>query len=457
MCYTDRFGLKNIYCKNSVSKDFNGNDNNISPINDLKGYIINNGFKDYSAEGVSSYFTYRYPIINLTMFNGIERLDTGSIVLDGKIYSYWKPCFREKRTNEREAISKVKLLILKSIQKIVKNKQVIGITLSGGLDSSLLLAMCRNLYPNRKIYTYSCGFYGDDEFKFSRQIAKKFSDKHKEIILGKEDFVGKNSITASLIKHKCAPLHPNEVALAYLEMEAKQDLCDVVLCGEGADDIFGGYGHNLRMYKTYNGELSNFFSYFINNYRYFTEKDRESILLPKYNVNIEKYYNVLHEINSPLVNKNKVLYFIQRIHTRGLIERGNNALSYNNFNDGFPYIDDDLVEYVNSLPFEMKVHWKGNDEPKNIEKLSYVEISEKYDITKYILKKVAEEYLPNNIIYRKKKGFPVPFDLWFKDDEKWNLDENIFKSKNISNFSGWKKFMLINLNMFVNIFNNYKI
>jgi asparagine synthetase B (glutamine-hydrolysing) len=211
------------------------------------------------------------------------------------------------------------------------------------------------------------------------------------------------------------------------------------------------------MYKTYNGELSNFFSYFINNYRYFTEKDRESILLPKYNVNIEKYYNVLHEINSPLVNKNKVLYFIQRIHTRGLIERGNNALSYNNFNDGFPYIDDDLVEYVNSLPFEMKVHWKGNDEPKNIEKLSYVEISEKYDITKYILKKVAEEYLPNNIIYRKKKGFPVPFDLWFKDDEKWNLDENIFKSKNISNFSGWKKFMLINLNMFVNIFNNYKI
>ena len=70
---------------------------------------------------------------------------------------------------------------------------------------------------------------------------------------------------------------------------------------------------------------------------------------------------------------------------------------------------------------------------------------------------MAEEYLPREIIYRKKVGFPVPFELWFQNDKIWDLDEHVFRTKDISNLSGWKKFMVINLDTFIKIFNAYKI
>jgi asparagine synthase (glutamine-hydrolysing) len=456
MLYSDKFGLKNVYYYNMEPNSVITN-HKIFFIEDLKDNIVSNGFNDYCKKGISSYFTFRYPIINLTMFDGIERLDSGTAILENKIYTYWHPNFITRNVSEPQAISDVKGLLVNSIKNLVQNKQIIGITLSGGLDSSLIVAMCRKLYPRRKIYTYSCGFYGDDEFEYSRKVAELFSDKHEEIVLGKEDFIGSKSIIPSLIKHKCAPLHPNETALAYAEMKAKKDLCDIVLCGEGADDIFGGYGHNFRMFMTYNGEPSGFYDYIINNYRYFTAEERSNLLQPQFDMDIETEFNVLAESTAPYKEENKMFYFIQRLHTRGLIERGYNALSYNNFEGGFPFIDDELVEYANSLPFDMKVRWKEGKKPEDIKGMSYIDISEKYDITKYILKKVAEEYLPEDIIYRKKVGFPVPFELWFQNDTNWDLDEHVFRTKDISNLSGWKKFMVINLDTFIKIFNVYKL
>lgn len=447
---TDKFGVKNIYYRNT-----NCEENKY--IGYLKTSVINEGFKEYSARGISSYFTFRYPVMSLTMFEDITRLDVGSCIVENNIQANWRPQFTEENITESEAIEHIKELLILAIKDLVQNKQVIGVTLSGGLDSSLILAMCRALYPDRKIYTYSCGFYGDDEFEYSRQVAELFSDKHEEIVLGKEDFIGKDSIIPSLIKHKCAPLHPNEMALAIAEKRAKEDLCDIVLCGEGADDIFGGYGHNLRMFKTHDKEKEEFYDYIIRNYRYFSKEERAELLQPQFCVDVEKEVNVLNEETAPKEDHNKMFYFIQRLHTRGLIERGYNAQTYNGFEQGFPFINDELVEYANRLPFDMKVHWKSGEEPENLNGLSYIEISEKFDTTKYILKKVAEEYLPENIIYRKKKGFPVPFELWFKEDKTWDLDERIFRTKDISKLNGWKKFMVINLDMFIKIFNEYKL
>jgi len=82
------------------------------------------------------------------------------------------------------------------------------------------------------------------------------------------------------------------------------------------------------------------------------------------------------------------------------------------------------------------------------ESMHFRDVSEKMNIPKHILKKIAEKYLPNAIIYRKKKGFSVPFDSWFSKLEKWPLNKEIFKSDDISEFTGWKTFMLINLNTF---------
>ena len=120
----------------------------------------------------------------------------------------------------------------------------------------------------------------------------------------------------------------------------------------------------------------------------------------------------------------------------------------------YNFIDEKLVNYVNSLPFDFKINSKSDSNIENNE-LNYIYYTDNYDEPKYILKLLASKYINHNIIYRKKKGFPVPFDLWLKDINEWKLNSKIFTSNDISSFNGWKKFMLINLSIFADIFEQY--
>ena len=89
MNYSDKFGLKNVYYYNGVP-DGDSINKDVHPIKDLKEYIVNNGFKGYCSKGISSYFTFRYPIVRLTMFDNISRLDAGTVIINNKIYPYWR-------------------------------------------------------------------------------------------------------------------------------------------------------------------------------------------------------------------------------------------------------------------------------------------------------------------------------------------------------------------------------
>lgn len=422
---------------------------------ELLDLILKHSFKKFSKEGISSYLTFRYPIGDLTMFADFKNVPYGAKIKNGRIISYWYPKFEEKKISFEGVKEKVEELLIKSIKKLTEGKEI-AIPFSGGIDSSLIVAICRKIYPNKKIYTYSAGFYGDDEFEYSRLAAKRLNTIHKEKILSKEEYIGENSLLRPLIRQKGEPLHPNEIALAEVEKIAKEDGCEIALCGEGGDDIFGGYGQNLRMYLNYKRDKP-FFKFFLDNYRYFSLEDRQKVVKDKYLVDDFKLLSsFLNEKETPEDIKNKAFYFIQKIHTPGLITRGANAMRFNDLEPGFPYIDTELVNFVNSLPFEFKVHWKSKKHEKEAQNMPFREISEKMDTPKYILKKIAEKYLPHKIIYRKKYGFPVPFDKWFASLKEWPLNPEIFKTNDISQFNGWKKFMIINLNTFIEEFNKYK-
>jgi len=424
--------------------------------NDIGGMVSQKGFPAFSPEGISSYLTFRHPIGDCTMFDGYRKIPFGSELVNGMEKTFWYPAFGQCDDPFDEAVSRVESLIRKSIGKIIEGKSKIAVTLSGGVDSSLIVGMLRAMHPEMDIYTYSAGFYGDDEFEYSRFVAKQNGTVHKEKILSRDDYIGSGSLLRPLIRFKGSPLHPNELALASIELIAKEDGCDCVLCGEGSDDIFGGYGQNLRMYMNYD-HCQSFFSFFLSNYRYFSLSDR-SIINSKYLVDdcqLLMQFIAPYEIDTDI--RDWALYFTQKMHTPGLITRGANALRYNGFSLGFPYINDELVSYANSLPFEYKIAWKSENDKKEAKRAkSFREISEKYDIPKFILKKVAEKYLDKKIIYRAKKGFPVPFDKWLGKLNEWDLDKEVFISNDISRYNGWKKFMIINLDAFLTVFNEFK-
>lgn len=423
--------------------------------NDIVSLVKENNFSDFSREGITSYLTFRHPIGNITMFDGYTKLGFGNELHNGKEISFWHPRFGECSDTFQKSAEKVDVLLKNSINKLIRGKNRIAVAVSGGVDSSLIVAMIRTHYPGLDIYTYSAGFYGDDEFEYSRLVSSENNTIHKEKVLNSDDFISKKSMLSSLIEFKGSPLHPNELALAEVENMAREDGCDIVLCGEGSDDIFGGYGQNFRMYMNYDHNES-FFKFFLNNYRYFSLSDRK-IINDKYLVDdFELMMELIHpkELSDDI--KNWAFYFTQKIHTPGLITRGANAMRYNGFPLGFPYIDNKFVEYTNSLPFEYKVAWKSEKDRNAAKDLYFRDVSEQYDIPKFIIKKVAEKYLNHRIIYRPKKGFPVPFEKWFQDLKEWDFDSEVFISTDISKYSGWKKFMLINLDAFVKIFSKFK-
>jgi asparagine synthetase B (glutamine-hydrolysing) len=431
-------------------RDFNNLSDNLIDL------ISKNRFEMFSPLGISSFFTFRFPIGNLTMFNDYFKIPCGSELKNNNINTYWYPKFTPIQISLDEALKKVEKLLLEAIKKLLKEKDKIGFAMSGGVDSSLIVALSRKLFPDATLYTYSAGFYGEDEFEYSRLVAQKLNTIHTEKILSKEDYIGKDSLLAPLIRNKGEPLHPNEIALANIEKIAKKDDCDIVLCGEGADDIFGGYGQNFRMYMNYNQNVP-FFKFFLDNYSYFSVEDKDYLLHKDFNIDdYEILMSVLKQNEFPRSIKNYVTYFTQKVHTIGLITRGINAMKFNNLRPGFPFINMELVNFVNSLPFKFKVKWKDKNSKQKAKGLYFRDISENLDIPKFILKKLAEYYLPYKIIYRPKYGFPVPFDYWFENLKEWELNEEIFKTNDISNLNGWKKFMLINLNTFINEFNKHR-
>ncbi len=413
----------------------------------LSQAVCKNGFSDYSAYGITSFFSFRYPVLHWTMFDDFRRkshLDSfNSLRFDTR-----------KDISISQSATIAEYLLIESIKKKVQNARRIGILLSGGLDSSLLVAICKRLYPEREIYTYSMGFYGDDEFEYSREVANRFSTIHYEKVLDYTDFFDKDSLMKALIKHKAAPLHPNELPLAYAETQARKDCCDIVLCGEGADELFGGYSHNLLMYVSFQGDKKDFYRYILSNYRYISSQKLKSIIHDQYIVDDMELIAPLSLVNMPDDIRNIMLHFIQSLHTRGLVDRGANALSFCGFENGFVFLDSALIDFVNSLPFDYKV-CANIPVPQYIKDYKY--FSDKYCIAKFLLKYIAKSYLPESIINRVKKGFPVPFALWDKKKPfTMDLHTQIFKSNDLSCFTAWEKFMIYNLNTFVEVFDKYR-
>lgn len=444
---TDHFGLKNLYY---LKPDSNKTHQSI------RDMIEHSGFTDYSPEGIVSFFFFRYPILTNTMFHGYGRYDTGYSIDEQKYY--WKPSFDPISISINDAVETVDKLLIEAISKSIGDAKKIGATLSGGIDSSLLVAMIKTHFPDRELFTYSSGFDGLNEFPFSSQVAKLYSDKHDQITITKEEFLKKHSVFEGLIREKCAPVHPNEVALTIAGKHAIDDGCDLIVCGEGADEIFGGYGQLLRMPVNYRPDKDkSFFDYFLSNYLYFQPGEVKEILADKYYFDGYSFASsVFKEQECPNIHENQIFYFLQRIHGRGLIERFDNTFRYLHIPGAFPFIDSHLVDFVNSLPFEYKVAWKDNIDVAKVNGLHYKEISEAYDIPKYILKLVAEKYLPRDVVYRNKVAFPVPYEDWLAADNDIILNSDVFKIRDLSGLSGWKKFMLMNLNTFVDIFNEYR-
>ncbi len=396
---------------------------------------------------LGSYFSFRYIVGEETFFEKIYSLPPGYFLVwqEGKVKKkrYWDlPIIADKKGEDLEFyLEKTKLLLKKSVKRRLISDVPLGAFLSGGLDSSIIVAIMSN-YSNRPVKTFSIGFAekGFNELTYSRRIAKRFKTDHQEIILKGVDYI---DLMSKLIKFKDAPLAvPNEVPLYLMSKELKK-IFTVVLSGEGADELFGGYGRIFRspfdyqrlkliptsarerflpnLYRKYKGfDPENELEFFLYLYRYTPLKEQREIFSSQVNeiVKNDQYgiavFQSFFQKTKDLSFYERVLYVFQKLHLLGLLHKIDTTTMAASVEGRVPFVDHELVEFVNGIPFGDKIPWKSLTDKLVSLFLNCNQISEKHDVPKFLLKKNFEGILPKRIVWRKKVGFPVPLDDWFK-------------------------------------------
>ena len=309
-----------------------------------------------SLDGVASYLAYRHPVTPLTMFEGIHSLPPGHrlVAEDGcvRMERYWDLVMPEVREDRGEAFyrERVRTLLRESVRKRLMSDVPLGAYLSGGLDSSIVVAlMAEEMGSALKTYAVGFGDVGTDEFPYARMVAQQYSTDHTEVVLGSDRYM---ELLPDLIEKRDAPLGvPNEVPLYEMSRVLKRDIT-VVLSGEGADEIFGGYGDYLRIPFDYQkarvlarlpsllrrplmggmerkyGDRVEFASeveHFLTGYRWFSAEELEALLTPEARAAVHGGGREQHEAHfartAGLPYYDRVLYVLEKVHLENLLRR----------------------------------------------------------------------------------------------------------------------------------------
>jgi asparagine synthase (glutamine-hydrolysing) len=203
-------------------------------------------------EAIRYYLTYRYVPSPYSAFQGIRKLPPAHYLLlkDGqlRLNRYWTLHYAEKSHEPEEVLSE---RLRGSLEEAVRLRMIsdvpIGAFLSGGLDSSAVVALMSRL-SGAPVKTFSIGFEEDafSELPYARSIARRFGTDHHEFVV-KPDAV---SILPLLVRHFGEPFADSTAVPQYYLSKLAREHVTVVLAGDGGDEAFGGYDRYVATLAT---------------------------------------------------------------------------------------------------------------------------------------------------------------------------------------------------------------
>lgn len=220
--------------------------------------ILNADFipREVCVSAIDAYLSLRYVPEPRTMFENIQTLPAAHYLLidsQGKLscHRYWEISLVENKRDylsSKIAYQKIEAQLRQSVKLVMRSDVPVGAYLSGGVDSSLLVALMRE--HNHHINTYSIGFNSPiDETHEARETAKLLGTNHQEVYCTPDDI----SLLPKVIYHMDRPVGDALIIAFYKLAElASRDL-RVVISGEGADEIFAGYQFHkiMQLFNTY--------------------------------------------------------------------------------------------------------------------------------------------------------------------------------------------------------------
>ena len=390
---------------------------------------INDYNHSFNIPALSSYLSFRYVIGKQTFYKNIFDVLPGSqITYNGEKTTenqYWDiPTEIEQDQGIEYYLSELDKLIDGSVKKQMISDVPLGAFISGGLDSSLLLSYIKKYKSNIKTYITGFEENGYNEFDYAETVADHLNlYKPKKLKINQNEYIDAIEET---IEYRGEPISvPHETAFLKMSKFMKQNI-SVVMSGEGADEMFAGYGRifrsphdfyiskkplvgKLNNYLTGDGStkiFSNPIDHFLSRYSWFTNEEkndflRKDIIKNNYDEYSIEYVKSLFNKISHLNYYEGMYYLLGKLHLTNLLNRLDRMTMASSVEARVPFLDVNLVEFASKIPTKYKLKWK-NKFSKVISMFCNSEtISEKHDIPKYILKRLAENKLPNSIIYRK--------------------------------------------------------
>ena len=379
---------------------------------------------------LDEYLTYRYVPTPYTIFQGVRKLPAAHTltyengVVD--IKRYWElPFTPTNQDDEASAIERIGVLLRDAVQMRLMSEVPLGAFLSGGIDSSVVVGLMSQMM-SQPVKTFSIGFAEEDhsELPHARQVAKHFGTEHHEFLV-RPDLI---SVLPDLVWAYDEPFADASMLPTYYVSKLAREHVTVVLTGDGGDEIFGGYMPYRREYSIKRMPL---FVRFILRYgsslmpNGMRGKNRFRLLLSdpalrcvqttttfrNYARSLmysDDYYSHVRD-HDPLERQLSeyraashldITTQMQRVDARvyladDILVKVDKASMVNSLETRAPLLDQHLAEYVSSLPSTLRM---------------------RNGVLKYMLKKVAADLLPTDIIERPKMGFGVPLDHWFRGD-----------------------------------------
>ncbi len=421
----DRFGIKPFYYVEKKGQ--------FAFSSEIKALLNNPEFSaELEDKAFLDYLTFQYVPDPRTLFSGIFRLPPAHYLVKtpgqpARISRYWKMEFNPEKRPLSHFTEGIQEKLREAVRLHLRSDVPRGAFLSSGVDSAIIAALVREIEP---VSTFSVGYAESEysELEEARATAAYLGTEHHEYIIGPEEFL---QHLPALIWHFDEPVaDPAAISLYFVARMASQKVT-VTLSGEGADEVFGGYGiyrepaalspvqhlpAPIRHYLFQAGQLlpagvpGKSYLYrarrpledrFLGNAFIFTPREKEQLTgrtgTPSpHRLTAPLYHQVAH-----LDDIARMQYIDLNLWLPGdILMKADKMTMANSLELRVPYLDHFLFEFAATIPPQFRVRGRT---------------------TKLALREAFKETLPDEAVYRPKRGFPVPTGQWMRRRDFQNL------------------------------------
>ncbi len=408
-----------------------------------------------SLEAIPHYFAFGYPPPGRTFYQAIAQLPpahTMAVETKGReeIRRYWDLTFPrspQPDPSPPEAAAQVRALLTEAVRKRLVADVPLGAFLSGGVDSSIVVGLMSRLMDQR-VKTFSLGFAGEpgfDETRYARLVAGHFGTDHTEFVVEPKAF----DLIEPLVWHHDGPFGDPSAIPTYIVARLTRQHVTVALNGDGGDELFAGYLrfqaamaaeyiprslsrlcasalaliHEPQRYHHWLRRAQRFFAASgepligrMQRWVSIFDEDLPRLLRPEIFADMLApgigYPAEILDKMASCSRLAKLLYLNFRTYLPDdLLVKMDRSTMAHGLEGRSPFLDLPLAEYVAGLPDQYKLRW---------------------GTTKQILKSCFADFLPAEILQRRKRGFGVPLGAWFRGELRESLRDLLLSPRALS-------------------------